>query len=220
MAEYIAKQIERVLREGAAVCAKDELLVALIGGNTEAAEKTAAALLEKFGSMRRLAVAGVVEMCEGVPGMSEKVAARVRAALELGRRSLDVEEPVAQIKTPEDAFHYLYVEMARLEQEEIHILLLDTRNRIIKRVVVYRGSLNTASMRICELFREAIRENAASIVMAHNHPSGDPAPSAEDVSVTSTIVTAGKILDIALLDHIVIGGTRYVSLKERGLGFG
>lgn len=98
-------------------------------------------------------------------------------------------------------------------------MLLDSRNRVLAVPIIYRGSLNAASMRVCEVFKEAIRSNSAGLIVAHNHPSGDPSPSAEDIAVTSTLVKAGKLLDIEVLDHVVVAQNRYVSLKERGLGF-
>ncbi len=98
-------------------------------------------------------------------------------------------------------------------------MLLDTRNRVIATPMIYRGSLNAASMRIGEVFKAAIRANSASLIVAHNHPSTDPSPSAEDIAVTHTLVQAGKLLDIQLIDHIIIAQNRFVSLKERGLVF-
>jgi DNA repair protein RadC len=109
--------------------------------------------------------------------------------------------------------------MGLLEQEHLRTVLLDTKNNVIRVVNVYSGSLNSAVVRVGEVFREAIRANCASIIVAHNHPSGDPTPSAEDVQVTRALSQAGKLLDIDVLDHIVISQNRYVSLKERGLGF-
>ena len=97
--------------------------------------------------------------------------------------------------------------------------MLDTKNRVIRVHTLYMGSLNANHLRVCELFREAVRANCAAIIVAHNHPSGDPSPSPEDVQVTREIVKAGKILDIDVLDHLIIGQQRYISLKERGLGF-
>jgi DNA repair protein RadC len=109
--------------------------------------------------------------------------------------------------------------MGMLEQEHLRVILLDTRNRIITIDTVYKGSLNSSMVRVGELFRRAIRRNAAAIIVAHNHPSGDPTPSPEDVAVTRQVVQAGQMLDIEVLDHIIIGRGRFVSLKERGLGF-
>ena len=109
--------------------------------------------------------------------------------------------------------------MSLLEQEQLRVLMLDTKNRVIRTHTQYVGSLNANHMRVGELFREAIRANCAAIIVAHNHPSGDPTPSPEDVQVTREIVKAGETLDIDVLDHLIIGQQRYVSLKERGLGF-
>jgi DNA repair protein RadC len=110
-------------------------------------------------------------------------------------------------------------EMMFLEQEHLRLILLDTRNRVLSTPTIYIGSLNTSVIRIGELFRAAIKENAAAFIIVHNHPSGDPSPSPEDINVTRQVAQSGKLLDIDLLDHIVIGRQRYVSLKERGLGF-
>ena len=110
--------------------------------------------------------------------------------------------------------------MSALEQEELRVILLDTRNKVLHIESVYRGSVNTSQVRVGELFKSAVRRNAASLVVVHNHPSGDPTPSPDDVAVTRAIVAAGKLLDIEVLDHLVIGQGQFVSLKERGLGFG
>ncbi len=115
----------------------------------------------------------------------------------------------------------LMVEMGALEQEELRVVVLDTKNQVVEVVMVYRGTINSSAVRVAEVFKAAIRRNAAAIILAHNHPSGDPTPSSEDVAVTREIVEAGKLLGIELLDHLVIGGGgQWVSLRERGLGFG
>jgi DNA repair protein RadC len=110
-------------------------------------------------------------------------------------------------------------EMSLLPQEHLRAVLLDTRNRVTKIHTIYIGSLNSASVRVGEIFREAIRANCAAMILVHNHPSGDPTPSPEDVQITRMIVEAGSLLNIDVLDHLVIGRQRFVSLKERGLGF-
>ena len=110
-------------------------------------------------------------------------------------------------------------EMSVLEQEELRVILLDSRNHIIDLVTVYRGSLNSSQVRVGELFKDAIRRNAASVIVIHNHPSGDPTPSPDDIALTRAIVEAGKLIDIDVLDHLVIGTGRFVSMKEKGLGF-
>jgi DNA repair protein RadC len=155
-----------------------------------------------------------------VKGIGQAKAVEVKASLELGRRlisSTPAERP--RVSSPADAANLLMTEMAFLEQEHLRLVLLDTRNHVLSTPTIYIGSLNTSVLRVGELFRAAIKENAAAIIVAHNHPSGDPAPSPEDIRVTAQIVKAGKLLDIDVLDHVIIGRQRFVSLKERGLGF-
>jgi DNA repair protein RadC len=110
--------------------------------------------------------------------------------------------------------------MSALEKEELWVLLLNARNHLLRRVKVYLGSVNTSMIRIAEVFQPAVRAGAAAVIVMHNHPSGDPSPSPEDVAVTRAMVEAGRLLDVEVLDHLIIGGGRYVSLKSKGLGFG
>jgi DNA repair protein RadC len=124
-----------------------------------------------------------------------------------------------QIKRPSDIAGWLMVELGHLDQEELRTVLLDTKNRVIDMVTVYRGSLNASMIRVGEIYKAALRRNSAALIVAHNHPSSDPTPSPEDVLVTRQIVEAGKLLDVECLDHLVIGQGRWVSLRERGLGF-
>jgi DNA repair protein RadC len=155
-----------------------------------------------------------------VNGVGPAKAVEVKASLEIGRRLMTASpEERPRVTSPGDAANLLMSEMMFLEQEHLRLILLDTRNRVISTPTIYVGSLNTSVVRIGELFRAAIRDNAAAFIVVHNHPSGDPSPSPEDVNVTRQIVQAGRLLDIELLDHVIIGRQRYVSLKERGLGF-
>lgn len=124
------------------------------------------------------------------------------------------------IHSPSDAFDLLLPFLAPLSHEELWVLNLDTRNRVLSMTKLYQGSVNSSQVRVGEVFRQAILDNAPSLIVSHNHPSGDPAPSPDDVAVTRAMVQAGKLLDIEVLDHIVVGAGRFVSLKERGLGFG
>jgi DNA repair protein RadC len=208
---------QRVLADSRA-CNNVELLAALIGGPRQI--ETATALLAKFNSVFGIVSASVADIAS-VRGINNTTAARLKAALELGLRAIHDHPERVQINSPADAANVLRPCFIGKEQESVYVLLLDTRNRVIGQPVeVYRGSLNTSMIRVGELFREAIRWNAASIIMSHNHPSGDPSPSPEDVSVTRLVVEAGKLLDIAAHDHLIIGaGSRFMSLKERGLGF-
>jgi len=109
--------------------------------------------------------------------------------------------------------------MSALEQEHLRVLLLDTKNHVLDSMEVYRGSVNMSQVRVGEVFKAAIRRNATAVIVVHNHPSGDATPSPDDVAVTRAFVQAGKLIDVDVLDHLVIGQGKYVSLKERGLGF-
>jgi DNA repair protein RadC len=123
------------------------------------------------------------------------------------------------IHSPSDAAQILTCFLAHLDHEELWVVNLDTRNRVMSLVALYKGSVNASQVRVSEVFRQAILDNAPSILVAHNHPSGDASPSPDDVATTRAIVQAGKLLDIELIDHLVIGKEQFVSLKERGLGF-
>ena len=145
---------------------------------------------------------------------------QLKSAVELGRRlAVATPEERPTIQSPEDAAGLVLYEMGALEREQLRVLNLDTRNRLVRTSEVYRGSLNSSWIRIGEVFRDAVRLNAAAIIVAHNHPSGDPTPSPEDVAVTKAIVDAGGLLDIEVLDHLVIGQGRYISMKAKSLGF-
>jgi DNA repair protein RadC len=147
-------------------------------------------------------------------------AASLKAALEIGRRLMVAGyEGRFQVKSPSDVATLFMVEMMALDQEELWVASLDTKNRVVKISKVYRGSVNSAQIRICEVFKDAVRLNAAAVVVAHNHPSSDCTPSPEDILVTRQLVEAGKLLDIETLDHLILGGHKFVSLREKGLGF-
>ncbi|MCA9933783.1 MAG: DNA repair protein RadC [Anaerolineales bacterium] len=212
---------ERLMRVGAQAVSTAELLAIILrtGVGGENVLRLAERLLSEFRDLPGLARATVAELTR-VKGIGPAKAVEMKAALEVGRRlmaSAPQEKP--RVTSPADAANLLMSEMMFLEQEHLRLILLDTRNGVLSIPTIYKGSLNTSVVRIGELFRAALRENAAAFIVVHNHPSGDPSPSPEDVAVTRQIAQAGKLLDISLLDHIVIGHQRYVSLKERGLGF-
>lgn len=212
---------ERFKEIGATGMSQRELLAIILRSGTEglSALSLADELLRMFSGLNGLARASLDEL-QRVHGIGPVKAIEIKAALELGKRmALSAQDARPQVKTPADAAQLLMLHMGLLEQEEVRTLLLDTRNRVMGMPMIYRGSLNATSMRVGEVFREAIRVNCASIIVAHNHPSGDPTPSAEDIQVTRALVQAGKLLHIEVLDHIIIAHNRYVSLKERGLGF-
>ncbi len=199
-------------------CTSLEVLAALIGGSRQF--ELAQSVLGRLGSIDALARADPNDLL-GVEGIGPVTAARLLAAKELGKRIAthhNGDRPV--IKSPEDAAALLMPWMQDLEQERLVLLLLDTRHALLGGPIeLYKGSLNTSLIRVGEVFRAGIRANAAAILAAHNHPSNDPTPSPEDVSLTKAMVEAGRLVDIDLLDHLIIGHGRYVSLKARGLGF-
>lgn len=176
-------------------------------------------LLLHYGGLVGLSRAPISEL-KAIKGMGQAKAVTIRAALELGRRLL-LESPGErpQVRSPEDVASMLQIEMSLLEQEHLRVVLLNTKNHVVGSPTVYKGSLNSSQIRVGEVFRDAVRENCASIIIVHNHPSGDPTPSPEDVRVTRDLVSAGKLLDIDVLDHLVIGRGRYVSLRQKKLGF-
>ena len=211
----------RLAYAGASALSTAELLSLILGSGQpgENAVRFAERLLVHCDGIAGLAQATLEELRQ-VPGIGEARSIQVKAALELGRRLLTAPTPDRpQVRCPADVANLLMLEMSLLEQEHLRVVLLDTKNCVHRVVLVYAGSLNTAVVRVGEVFRDAIRSNSAAIIVVHNHPSGDPTPSPEDVRVTEMLVQAGELLDINVLDHLVIGRNRFVSLKERGLGF-
>ena len=198
-------------------CNITELMAAVIGGAKQI--ELSQALLARFdGDIRRLYQAHPSELAK-VKGINQATAIRIKAALNLGLRlSMPGDERTA-INSPADAAALVQAEMSLLEKEHLRTILLDRRNRVLEIVEVYQGSVNSSQVRVGEIFQAAISRHASALILIHNHPSGDPTPSPDDVAVTRAIVQAGKLLDIDLLDHLVIGQGKWVSLKERGLGF-
>ena len=212
---------ERLAELGAQALSNAELLAILlrVGVQGENAVQVGQRLLHDLGGLHGLHRASFSEVC-AQHGVGAAKAAQIKAAIELGRRlAMQAPEERAAIHSPADAAEMVRYEMGALEQEHLRVILLDTRNRVISVEKMYIGSLNSSTVRVGELFRPAIQRSAASIIMIHNHPSGDPSPSPEDVALTRSVVQAGKLLDIEVLDHVVIGLNRWVSLKEKGLGF-
>jgi DNA repair protein RadC len=212
---------ERLLHYGAGALSTSELLAIIlrVGVSGENVVRMAEKMLARHDGLPGMAQATIQELCQD-KGVGETKAIQIKAALELGRRLLVAaphERP--QIRQPADAANLLMAEMQLLPQEHLRTVLLDSRNRVIAIPTIYVGSLNAASVRVGEVFREAIRANSAAMIVVHNHPSGDPTPSPEDVQVTRQIVEAGSLLNIDVLDHLIVGRQRFVSMKERGLGF-
>lgn len=212
---------ERLAKHGPQALSNGELLAILlrVGVQGENAVQVGQRLLQELGGLQGIHRADYEEVCNQ-RGIGPAKAAQIKAAIELGRR-LAVEAPEERpaIHSPSDAAALIQYEMSALEQEELRVILLDIRNRVEQILTIYRGSLNSSQVRVGELFKAAIRRNAAALIVVHNHPSGDPAPSPDDIALTRAIVQAGKLLDVEVLDHLVIGRGRFASMKERGLGF-
>ena len=212
---------ERLASLGPQALSNAELIAILVrvGVTGENAVQVGQRLLNKYGGLRGLHRVPFKELMDQ-HGLGEAKASQIKAAIELGRRlSLESPEERPSINSPADAAALVQYEMSALEQEHLRVILLDRRNRVMETVEVYKGSVNSSQIRVGEVFKEAIRKNASALIVIHNHPSGDPAPSPDDVAVTRAIVQAGKLLDVEVLDHLVIGHGKWVSLKERGLGF-
>ncbi|WKZ37628.1 MAG: DNA repair protein RadC [Anaerolineales bacterium] len=213
---------ERLSSLGPQALTNAELIAILlrVGVQGENAVEVGQRLLQKFGGLRGLHRAPLNELTDQ-HGIGEAKAAQIKAAIELGRRlTLESPEERPSINSPADAASLVQYEMSALEQEHLRVILLDRRNRVLETVEVYKGSVNSSQVRVGELFKDAIRTNASGLIVVHNHPSGDPTPSPDDVAVTRAIVQAGKLLDVEILDHLVIGQGSWISMKERGLGFG
>jgi DNA repair protein RadC len=213
---------EKMALHGASILTDAELLAILLrtGIQGENAIDMGKRLLLEYGGIQGIHRIGLDEFCQA-RGIGLAKAAQIKAAIELGRRlnsADEVEHPV--ISSPIDVVSLVQYEMLGFIQEHLWVLLLNTKNQVMRVVKIYKGTLNSSTVRIAELFKPAITRNAAAIILVHNHPSGDPTPSSEDIRLTRTVVQAGKMLDIDVLDHIIIGEAgSYASLKQKKLGF-
>jgi len=210
---------ERFLELGPEAISTAELLAIIIrcGRRGESAVDVASRVLSYFGSARRLATASVAELSD-IPGIGSVRSVQIQAAIELGRRVLLSEgelRPAAA--NPHDVADLLMPGMRYLEKEEFRAVFLDTRNRVIDTATISVGTLNSSIVHPREVFRAAIKAGSAALILVHNHPSGDPSPSPEDLAITKRLVRAGSMLGIEVLDHIIIGDNVYVSLREKGL---
>ncbi len=212
---------ERLVARGAAGLSNPELL-ALIwgsGGVGRSAVEIASEAVALHGGLAGLATASVVEL-ERIPGVGAARACQLVAAFELGRRLLaDWPSGRITVRTPRDVADRLVLQMGRLDREELRVVLLNTKNQVLGIQTVYQGNVSTALVRVGELFRDAVRQAAAGMILVHNHPSGDPTPSPDDLHLTAEAVAAGRILDVPVLDHLVIGHDAFVSLRDRGVAF-
>ncbi|WP_243290701.1 DNA repair protein RadC [Bacillus sp. FJAT-47783] len=209
---------ERMMNEGPESLSNHELLAILLrtGTKNESVLHLSNKVLKQFDGLRMLKDASIEEITS-IPGIGTAKAVQVMAALELGRRvhQLTFQERYA-IRSPKDAANYVMEEMRFLTQEHFVCLYLNTKNQVLQKRTVFIGSLNASIVHPREVFKEALKRSAASIICMHNHPSGDPTPSREDIEVTKRLSECGKLIGIEVLDHIIIGEQKYVSLKEKG----
>ena len=212
---------ERLLKLGANALSTNELIAILLrtGVKGENVITLSTKLLARVGGLSGLPEASVSDMSD-IHGISAVKACQVLAAIELGQRAASANpEHRPSINSPDDVNNIVGPEMSQLTQERLRVLLLNTKNRVMAIRDVYQGTVNSASIRVAEILRPAVRENCPYIIVVHNHPSGDPTPSPEDILVTRRLSQSAGMMDIELLDHIVIGQQGFVSMKQRNLGF-
>lgn len=209
---------ERLIRQGASSLSNQELIAILLrtGTKQESVLTLANRILTSFDKIQDFQYA-TLEECMKVKGVGQAKAVQLLAAVELGKRvnRKDSRERYV-IRSPEDAANYLMTDMASLQQEHFVALFLNVKNEVLHKETIFIGSLNASIVHPRELFREAVKRSAASIICAHNHPSGNPVPSPEDIEVTKRLVAAGDMMGIDVLDHLVIGDHQFISLKEKG----
>ena len=210
---------ERLVQFGVGSLSNAELLAILL--NTGTKNRTTLQVSEKllahFQNLGTMGRSTVEELCE-IDGIGEAKASKVLAAFELGRRVSKASPSNRRIiESPEDAAQFLMDEMRHLDREHFKALVLNIKNQVLRCIDVSIGSLNSSIVHPRELYKMVIRHNGAAVIVVHNHPSGDPTPSAEDIGITKRLAEAGRILGIELLDHVILGDGRFVSLKEYNL---
>ncbi len=212
---------ERLALRGPGGLNSSELIALLWGSGARgrSAVDLAEDAVARFDGLTGLARASGLEL-EVIDGVGAAKAAQLQAAFELGRRLL-ADWPTARwsVRSPRDVADRLVLQMGRLEREELRVVVLNTKNVVQRVVTAYQGNLSASVVRVGELFRDAVRLTAAGIILVHNHPSGDPTPSPDDLHLTAEALAAGRLLDINVLDHLVIGHDAWVSMRDRGIAF-
>ncbi|WP_336784518.1 RadC family protein [Paenibacillus sp. MMO-177] len=209
---------ERMMQYGAEALSHTELLAILLrtGTKRESAVHLAGKILKECGSLRNLLDMSMSELT-AIKGIGPAKAVQLRAGIELGRRIVrSGQGEIVTVRKPQDAANYVMEEMRYLKKEHFVCLFLNTKNHIIARETLSVGTLNASLVHPREVFRAAVKAGSASIICVHNHPSGDPMPSPEDIALTKRLVEAGELMGIEVLDHLVIGDGRFISLKEHG----
>ena len=211
---------ERLAKYGADVLSTAELLAIMlrVGSQGMSAIDTAELLLARFNGLRGVIEASVEELVHEIKGLGPAKAVQIKAAVEIGRRIATMSETSKPcIRSPQDVANLVSADLRTEKREHFVALFMDTRNQVIRRKTISIGGLDASLIHPRELFKEAISCHSASVIVCHNHPSGDPTPSQEDLDVTQRLIEAGKIIGIDLLDHLVVGDGKWVSLKDKGL---
>jgi DNA repair protein RadC len=209
---------ERLLKHGATGMSDAQLLAIILrtGGQNKSAMDMAIELIDKFGGVSNMEQASLTEYCS-IKGLGKAKAAQIKAALELGRRMLQERGGKGPVfSSGADVYSFFHPKFIGLKKEVFHCALLDVKNRLIRDARVSEGTLTSSLIHPRESFREAVRESAASVIFVHNHPSGDPSPSRDDILITGKLESAGETVGIRVLDHIIIGDGHYTSMREKG----
>ncbi len=212
---YSLQPATRLAQVGSNQLTITELIAIVL--NTPDGLDLAQEIVTKF-TIQDLAQTSLTEL-QQLHGVGPSRGGQLLAAIELGRRLVNHRGDTPQVRSPSDAANLLMPKLKHEQQEHLIVLLLNMKNHVLDTIWLYKGTVNSSVLRVGEVFREAIRRNAAAIIVCHNHPSGDPTPSLEDIRVTRDIREAGTLLDIDLLDHVIIGDGRFTSMKEKKLGF-
>ncbi|MFQ5456676.1 MAG: DNA repair protein RadC [Nitrospirota bacterium] len=210
---------ERLIKNGAELLSDAQLLAIILrtGKERKSAVDIAMDILNRFEGLRRLADTTILELCS-VEGIGPSKAAQIKAALEIGKRIMSQKlSSKITILNSKDIYHHYSPFFKNLKKERFKTILLDSKNNILRDIIISEGTLSYSVVHPREAFNPAIRDSASSVIFLHNHPSGDPSPSPEDVEVTKRLVSAGNIIGIKVLDHIIIGDGRYMSFADSGL---
>ncbi|RYL94681.1 DNA repair protein RadC [Sporolactobacillus sp. Y61] len=210
---------ERLIRDGAQSLSDRDLLAIILrsGSRYESVLELSGRLISEFGGIENLQEASVEELGK-IRGIGTAKAVQLLASFEIAKRLVrHRSDQRYTIRSPEDGAQFVMEEMRTLKQEHFVAVFLNTKNQVLHKSTIFIGSLNASIVHPREVFKEAVRRSAASMICFHNHPSGDPSPSREDVDVTKRLVSCGKMLGVDVLDHIVIGDRKYISLKQKGM---
>lgn len=206
---------ERLIKHGAKTLSDAQLLAIVLrtGSNGKTVIDTAIELLQRFGGLRGLEEASISEL-KKFKGLGIAKIAQIKASFELGKRVLSEKAKEQLFNSAESVYNYFFPKLNGLKKEVFITLLLDTKLKLIKEVKVSEGTLNQSLIHPREIFKEAVKESAYAVILLHNHPSGDSAPSEQDIEITKKLKKASEILEIPILDHIIIGSGKYFSMKE------